>query len=188
MYLYLVELFAKTPPTGILHIGPEFCLTQRLAAIPGARYVTADSMVSLIDLLEVKPAVCMSITDICFAPNQFDLIICSHVLEHVKEDRRAISELFRVLKPGGLALLPVPVDWHRADTDERENLSREERAEYYGEADHVRQYGRDYPKRLSDAGFVVETFRIEEPRLNERYRLDADDPLILARKFTQPVL
>ena len=68
-------------------------------------------MVSIVDLLEVPPEVCMSITEACFPSNCFDLVICSHVLEHVREDRQAMAELFRVTRPGGLALLPVPVAW-----------------------------------------------------------------------------
>ena len=78
-------------------------------------------MASLVDLLEVNPAVRMSITDIFSLPIPFDLIICSHVLNLVKERSRAIRELFRVLKPGGLALLLVPVDWQRTETVDREN-------------------------------------------------------------------
>lgn len=182
MYLYLTELFAKTSPGAILHIGAEYCLEQRLAAISGVTYVTADSMASLVDLLEVNPAVRMSITDICFASDTFDLIICSHVLNLVKEDHRAIRELFRVLKPGGLALLLVPVDWQRTETVDRENLSTEERVKYYGEPDHVRQYGRDYLRRLRDAGFKVETFTIEDIRLADKYRIDTNDPLIIGHK------
>jgi predicted SAM-dependent methyltransferase len=140
-------------------MGAEYCLERRLRAIPKSRYVTADSMVSLVDLLEVTPAVCASVTELSFRSDCFDLVICSHVLEHVKQDRLAMGELFRVTKPGGAAFVPVPVDWDRAETDERECLSVEERARFYGEADHVRQYGRDYVQRLKDAGFQVDTYR-----------------------------
>jgi ubiquinone/menaquinone biosynthesis C-methylase UbiE len=124
----------------------------------------------------------MSVTQTCFPSNAFDLVICSHVLEHVKADRPAIAELFRVTKPGGLAIIPVPIDWSSESTEEQQGLSPSERAELYGEADHVRKYGRDYLRRLKDAGFEPYVYRLNESFLAERYRIDMDDPLIVAQK------
>jgi predicted SAM-dependent methyltransferase len=124
----------------------------------------------------------MSVTQACFRSNTFDLVICSHVLEHVKADRQAIAELFRVTKPGGLAIIPVPVAWQSEITDERDGLSPLERAELYGEADHLRMYGRDYLDRLLEAGFVTHLYRLDDSSLAERYRIDMNDPLVVARK------
>jgi len=185
MYLYLknqTDLTSGDRPLKILHIGPEFCLQPVLTAIPNATYVSADLMSSLVDMLEVKPDVCMSVTHGCFPSEAFDLVICSHVLEHVDADREAMVELFRMTKPGGLAIVPVPVAWDCELTDERKELSPLQRAEYYGESDHLRMYGRDYLDRLREAGFAVMLHRLDDPSLAMRYRIDIDEPLVVAQK------
>lgn len=186
IYLYLRDqsdlLTGRRRGLRILHVGPEFCLQPLLAAIPHATYVSADSMVSIIDLLEVRPDVCMSITHASFPSNAFDLVMCAHVLEHMEADRQAMAELFRVTKPGGVAIVPVPIDWSSATTAERKELSPSERAKLYGEADHVRQYGRDYLQRLRETGFEPYVFRLNEAFLAERYRIDMDEPLVAAQK------
>ena len=189
IYLYLrdqTDLLTGRRTIKILHVGPEFCLQPLLASIPQATYVSVDLMVSVVDLLEVKADVCMSITHGCFRSNVFDLVICSHVLEHVKADWQAMAQLFRMTKPGGVAIVPVPIDWKSAITKEQAGLSPYERAELYGEADHVRQYGRDYVQRLRETGFEPRVFRLNDALLAQHYRIDIEDPLILAYKPPQP--
>ncbi len=89
-------------------------------------------------------------------PDSFDLILCSHVLEHVPDDRTAMKELFRVLAPGGMAILMVPIALERATTDEDPSvIDPHERIKRFGQFDHVRLYGRDYVDRLRAAGFEV---------------------------------
>jgi SAM-dependent methyltransferase len=139
-------------------------------------------MTSLVDMLEVKPDVCMSVTHGCFPSDVFDLVICSHVLEHVDADREAMVELFRMTKPGGLAIVPVPVAWDCELTDERKELSPLQRAEHYGESDHLRMYGRDYLDRLGEAGFATVLHRLDDSSLAMRYRIDIDEPLVVAQK------
>ena len=111
------------------------------------------------DLYAENVMVKMDITDIKFPDGEFDVIICNHVLEHVVEDYKAMSELFRVVKPGGWAILQVPVslvlettyeDFSIIDTCEREKA--------FGQEDHVRIYARDYPNRLRRIGFDVKAF------------------------------
>ena len=190
LYLYLhnqTDLLTGRRPLRVLHLGPEFCLRPLLVSIVNATYVSADSMLSVVDFLGVSPDICMSATHACFRSDAFDLVIASHVLEHVKADRQAIAELFRVTKPDGLAILPVPIDWDLETTDERENLDSSERAKFYGDATHVRQYGRDYLDRLQRVGFTPELYRLEDSSLLRRYRIDADDhPLVVARKHLAP--
>jgi len=128
----------------------------------------------------------MSAPEACFQSDAFDLVICSHVLEHVKADRQAIAELFRVTKPGGLAILPVPIAWNCEMTDERDDLSPSERSEIYGEEEHLRKYGRDYLDRLGEAGFATDLYRLDDPSLVQRYRIDMDDPLVVAQKHLEP--
>jgi SAM-dependent methyltransferase len=167
-------------------VGPEFCLKPILAEIPKIKYVAIDLMVSVVDWLEVRADACMSITETAFPSDAFDLVICSHVLEHVKEDRRAIAELFRITRPGGVAVIPVPLAWNEQATDEREGLTAAQRAALYGEAEHVRRYGRDYLDRLREAGFAAELVEAEDLQSRPRYRINAHDPLVIARKPKRP--
>lgn len=98
----------------------------------------------------------MDITNINLPDNQFDCIICYHVLEHILDDKKAMKELFRILKPGGWAILQSPVDPNRDETFEDPNVvSPEERERVFGQRDHVRIYGQDYKNRLERAGFTV---------------------------------
>lgn len=91
-----------------------------------------------------------------FADGAFDLIVCSHVLEHVRSDRQAVKEICRVLNQNGLAILLVPIDLDRTQTDEAWGLSEEENEKRFGQKDHVRSYSRqDFIKRLEAAGFRV---------------------------------
>lgn len=103
----------------------------------------------------------LDITDMNFEDNFFVVIICSHVLEHVMDDRKAMSELFRVLKPKGIAILQVPISKTVRKTFEDFTItSPEEREKYFGQKDHVRIYGQDYKKRLQNIGFKVDLYDI----------------------------
>ncbi len=101
----------------------------------------------------------VDIQSIPFESNSFDAIICIHVLEHVENDRIAISELHRVLKPGGWALISVPIDFDRETFEDPAIVSREARLKYFGEEQHVRIYGRDFGDRLQSVGFNVQLDR-----------------------------
>jgi predicted SAM-dependent methyltransferase len=88
--------------------------------------------------------------------NTFDAIICIHVLEHVQEDRKAIRELFRVLKPGGWAIISVPIRLEQKTFEDPTITTPEERERTFGETDHVRVYGYDLLERLEGIGFQVQ--------------------------------
>lgn len=115
------------------------------------------------------------ISEIPLPDNSFDCIICYHVLEHVPDDTKAMKELYRVLKPGGWAILQVPIDQSREKTFEDPSVtSPEERLKLFGQKDHVRIYGVDYKNRLENAGFKVrlDTYLSElSVDDKERYRL-----------------
>lgn len=97
------------------------------------------------------------ITDIPQADRTYDVILCSHVLEHVPEDRKAMSELHRILKADGVLFLQVPYDRDTPETDEDPSITDpEERIRRFGQFDHIRQYGQDLITRLEEAGFAVE--------------------------------
>jgi len=98
----------------------------------------------------------MDITNIPYKDHSFDVVLCNHVLEHVVDDQKAMRELFRVLTPGGWAILNSPIDPRRAKTFEDPNItSPQDRERAFGQQDHVRIYGCDYRERLEKAGFKV---------------------------------
>ena len=113
-------------------------------------YVTTDLNSPLAD---VKADIC----NLPFKDNEFDIILCNHVLEHIPDDTKAMQELYRVLKPSGFGVFQIPQDLKRDKTFE-DNLiiDRKERAKIFGQYDHVRIYGRDYFEKLRNIGFKVE--------------------------------
>jgi SAM-dependent methyltransferase len=153
LYLYLLhktDLFAK--PKKLLHVAPEPRLADVLRATPSVDYLTAD-------LVSKRAMVKMDITDIGFPEASFDVIICNHVLEHVLDDAEAMSELYRTLKPGGWAILQVPLSLSLTHTYEDPSITTTSgREEAFGQADHVRLYAADYQDRLVRAGFTVSIF------------------------------
>ena len=136
----------------ILHFAPELIFYQRFSSIPDVDYYPVDLNPNAYKIRQV-----VDITDIPFDDNTFDLIMATHVLEHIPDDKKAMSELYRVLKPNsGVALLTVPI-FNRAITLENPEYNTPElRFKYYGQSDHVRAYGLDYPDRLRVAKFSVE--------------------------------
>jgi SAM-dependent methyltransferase len=139
----------------ILHIAPEWHLSQWIAQQEPKTYVKGDRHMAGYQYDDTVQH--MDITALPFPDGQFDWVICNHVLEHIEEDQKAMSELYRVLKTGGCALLQVPISRKLEITYEDFNIqSPEEREKHFGQNDHVRVYGNDYPKRLKSAGFEVE--------------------------------
>lgn len=156
LWLYLnrkTDLFDGKPKQ-VLHVAPEPCLEGKFRQRLGAGYTTAD-------LFNPRAMVRMDIMDIRFPDASFDVIYCSHVLEHVADDRKAIREFRRVLKRDGWAILLVPVLGEKTFEDPS-IVDPEERVRAYGQEDHVRLYGPDYVDRLRDAGFTVEVARVAD--------------------------
>lgn len=150
LWLFLrrrTDLFAR--PQRLLHFAPEAVFRGRLAGQPHLDYVTAD-------LAPGRAAVRVDIAHVPFADASFDAILCNHVLEHVPNDRRAMAELLRVLRPGGWAIVQVPQRARMRDTVEDASVTDpRERARRFGQSDHLRLYGGDYADRLRAAGFDV---------------------------------
>jgi ubiquinone/menaquinone biosynthesis C-methylase UbiE len=98
--------------------------------------------------------------DICDLPikdNTYDFILCNHVLEHILDDNKAISELHRVLKKDGVGIFQVPIDMKKEFTFQDDSITdKKERNKIFGQYDHVRVYGKDYFTKLKNAGFKVE--------------------------------
>lgn len=150
LWLYLQEKTDFfTSRLSVLHVAPEAVFQEKFKRLTNLDYLSAD-IASPLAMIQ------MDITEIPFPDNTFDVILCSHVLEHIPDDRRAMAEIFRVLKPGGWAILQVPIDMKREVTYEDPTITEpEERRRHFGQDDHVRWYGKDYGERLSSAGFDV---------------------------------
>jgi SAM-dependent methyltransferase len=133
-------------PRSMLHVAPEYCFERRLRRAVGSGYLTAD--------LSTRAMVRMDVERIQYPDESFDVIFCSHVLEHVDDDRRAMREFARVLKRDGWAILLVPI---MADVTYEDPTITDpaERLRAFGQEDHVRRYGPDYADRLREAGFHV---------------------------------
>lgn len=134
----------------VLHIAPESCFINRFEKIHQNDYITADIESPL---AKVK----MDIHKIPFEDNTFDVAFCNHVMEHVDDDIKAMSEIYRVLKPNGWAIIQIPFfDTNLQTTLEDKSINTpQERFKHYGQEDHVRMYGQDYGRRLEKAGFIV---------------------------------
>ena len=114
-----------------------------------------------------------------FDDNTFDVIFCNHVLEHVADDKKAMSELHRVMKPGGFGIFQVPIDYNRETTLEDPNItSEEDRVKHYWQKDHVRLFGLDYLSKLESVGFEAQRIDVAMEvgeAMNDYYRLGAGD-------------
>lgn len=150
----LLWLFLKaetplfTQSLKLLHIAPEQAFYNRFKKLKNLDYTTVDLYSPL---AMVKANICA----LPFKDNSFDAILCNHVLEHITDHKKAISELYRVLKPGGWGVFQVPQALDRATTFEDHSITNpKERAVIFGQYDHVRIYGRDYGTFLTQAGFL----------------------------------
>ena len=180
LWLYLTrETGFFTDPLRVLHFAPEQAFYHRFRKQENLEYLTTDLNSPLAD---VKADIC----DLPFESDRFDVILCNHVLEHIPEDRKALSELFRVMRPGGWGIFQVPQDLSRESTFEDPGITDpEERRRVFGQYDHVRVYGRDYFDILREAGFEVAAVDYTGtlgPEAIDRYRLAKGELIPLVRK------
>lgn len=154
LFLHRQSGFFTHPPDKALHVAPEPVFESRFRQVLGDRYTSAD-------LFDPKADVKMDITDIQYPDSTFDFIYCSHVLEHVDNDRKAMKEFLRVLTHTGLAILLVPITTEKTFEDPS-ITDPNERLRVFGQKDHVRCYGPDFVERLIEAGFAVETLRRDQ--------------------------
>lgn len=151
LWLYLKnESDFFTTPKKVLHFAPEQAFYKRFRKMKHLEYVTTDLNSPLAD---VKADIC----DLPFKDDEFDIILCNHVLEHIPDDTKAMQELYRVMKPGGYGIFQIPQDLSREKTFEDNSITdRAQRAKIFGQYDHVRIYGLDYFDKLRSIGFKVE--------------------------------
>ncbi len=181
MWLYLKghSNFFTKKDLSVLHIAPEQCFHKKFKSQGNLNYLTGDLVSPIADLH-------FDLHDIPLEDNRFDVIFCNHVMEHVDDAIRCMSELHRVMKPGGWGIMQVPQDFTREETFEDPSItSEEDREKYYWQKDHVRLFGRDYPNWLKKAGFGVIEFDKESnysQELIEKYRLDKKEILYIVSK------
>ncbi|MBW2960935.1 methyltransferase domain-containing protein [Mesonia sp. JHPTF-M18] len=169
LWLYLknkTDFF--TSEKSVLHFAPEQAFYKRFRKLSNINYTTTDLNSPLAD---VKADIC----NLPFKDNEYDFILCNHVLEHIPDDTKAMQELYRILKPNGIAILQIPQELEREFTFEDNSITNpKERAKIFGQYDHVRIYGRDYFDKLKSIGFeVIEadyTRELSEELIN-KYRL-----------------
>lgn len=163
----------------VLHFAPEQAFYKRFKKLKNLNYVTTDLNSPLAD---VKADIC----NLPFADNTFDVILCNHVLEHIPDDTKAMSELYRILKPGGWGVFQIPQDLYREHTFEDNSITdKAERAKIFGQYDHVRIYGRDYFSKLRKIGFTVDEVdftKLLSPEEIDRYRLAQGEIIPLVKK------
>lgn len=175
LFLYLKrrrDFFIKN--LRVLHVAPQKMLQKKFSKLRNLEYIS-------INIIPGKAMFKMDLTNLTFENNYFDIIICSHVLEHIIDDKLAMQELFRVLKKNGWGLILVPINSSVKDTLENSTISDPRtRKELYGQEDHVRRYGLDFIDRLKNVGFKVEiddfAEELDDSTIN-RYGLDKNEKI-----------
>ncbi len=182
MWLFLRDettFFTSNKKLKTLHIAPEQCFLDIFRKQENLEYTTSDLESPIAD---VKADIC----DLPFKDNSFDVVFCNHVLEHIADDKKAMQELFRVMKKGGFGIFQIPQDIARETTFEDNSITdKKERAKIFGQYDHVRIYGRDYFNKLRSIGFKVDeidyTQKISREKL-ERFCLMKNEILPVCYK------
>ncbi|UZO82578.1 methyltransferase domain-containing protein [Aquimarina sp. ERC-38] len=180
LWLYLQrETDFFTTPAKLLHFAPEQAFHKCFKKLNHLDYTTTDLNSPLAD---VKADIC----NLPFADNTYDIIFCNHVLEHIPDDQKAMQELYRVLKPGGWAILQIPQDLSLEITFQDDSIiDPKERAKIFGQYDHVRIYGRDYFDKLRAVGFTVKEVHLASnlsPKEVTRYCLNPNEILPVCYK------
>jgi len=178
-WLYLQQktnLFADN--LSVFHISPKYSLSRQLKTRSNLDYIAVD--------INNRPHIGakMDITASAMPSNSMDAIICIHVLEHVQQDRKAIGELYRLLKPGGWAIISVPIRLDQKTYEDSSIITPQERERAFGETGHFRFYGYDLLARLESYGFQVELDLGENinPQTREKYGLLDDENIFYCTK------
>ncbi|MEO8587759.1 MAG: methyltransferase domain-containing protein [Flavobacteriales bacterium] len=184
VHVYLrdvLHFYDRVGTSRILHIAPDVHIAEILGRLEPLEYVCGDKFTA--GYVYPKHVRNMDIEALPFETGHFDLVICNHVLEHVPNDAQAMRELFRVLKPGGHAVLQVPLSSNSPTTIEDPSVTDpRERERLYGQFDHLRLYGQDYQGRLVAAGFIVERLQLARRKEFDHFGLNPAEDLFIGVK------
>lgn len=179
LYLQRKSNLFTAPALSFLHIAPEQCFLPYFKKQKNLKYLTGDLVSPIADLH-------FDLHQIPLEDNSFDVIFCNHVLEHVADAKQCMSELYRVMKPGGWGIFQVPQDLSRTDTYEDPNITSEsDREKHFWQKDHVRLFGANYPEKLAEVGFTFEEYTAETLvglADGDRFRLSMNEILYVFRK------
>ena len=168
----------------ILHLAPEVSFFRLFSKEASGNYICGDLEPERYS--SYSNSIKIDLTDLKFPDNSFDLIMCNHILEHVPDDRKGMRELLRVLRPGGMAIIQVPVSLKLKKTFEDPDVTTEkERLEKFGQKDHLRIYAMDYIDRLKECGFQAKIFNpsdFHSVKYYDKLKLDEKEKIFLACK------
>ncbi len=164
----------------VLHVAPEQVFYKKFKKLKNWEYFTFDLNSPIADIKG-------DLTSTNFKDESFDLIICNHVLEHIEDDKSALNEIYRILKYKGISILQVPMNVKRKNTFEDSSIkSKNQREKYFGQYDHVREYGLDFKDRVEQAGFKVEMINYSTKISQDlviKYGLMKDDLIPIGKKL-----
>ena len=164
----------------VLHVAPEQIFFKKFKKFNHWNYLTFDINSPIADIKG-------DLKSMKFKDESFDLVICNHVLEHIEDDKMALEEIYRVLNINGIAILQVPINVNREKTFEDSKItSQYDREKYFGQYDHVREYGIDYKELIEQVGFQVEMINYSDNFSEEmiiRYGLLKNDLIPIAKKI-----
>ena len=164
----------------VLHVAPEQVFYKKFKKLKNWEYFTFDLNSPIADIKG-------DLISTNFKDEYFDLIICNHVLEHIEDDKSALNEIYRILKYNGISILQVPINVKRENTFEDLSIkSKIQREKYFGQYDHVREYGLDFKDRVEQAGFKVEMINYSKKISQDlviKYGLMKDDLIPIGKKL-----
>lgn len=181
LYAFIIEELKLPKETSILHIAPEPKLSKVLLGQNFKEYICGDLFTEGYHYPEYVKNI--NVLNIPYEDNHFDLLICNHVLEHIPDDTKAMKEIFRILKPGGKAILQVPISKNNLHTHEDFTISDpKKKEELFGQFDHVRIYGQDYTTRLERVGFTVNRINVSDKF--KKFGVNPDEDIFFCEKKT----
>ena len=174
---------SKYEPMHVIHFAPEKFMYKLLSQKENVNYYPCDLFPEVYPFGEINK---IDITNINLESDRFDVVLCNHVLEHILDDRKAMSELFRIMKNDSWGIVQVPIELDRDYTYEDDSIvTPAEREKHFGQSDHVRIYGRDYIERLKSVGFEVQELDFVAQYSNsdiQKLGLDENEILFIIRK------
>jgi predicted SAM-dependent methyltransferase len=158
LYILFIKRYIKAGKKyNIIEFAPRPALSKMLKALPDIAHRSSDLFMNDVDdRLDLQNLY-------LYKDNSVDFFICSHILEHVEDDIKAMKELYRILRPGGTGITMVPIVTTVTETKEDASITNAAlRIKYFGQSDHVRLYAKqDFIQRLESVGFKVNLYGVD---------------------------